>query len=115
MVLMDSPKLVSHYPPSVCRLTQYVYDLTFSASVWHWKEDYLEPGPQYLPPGYDTHAAPSGMTEEPVSTRGTYTSSETPRTSTGEGYLQLGQINQVIHYNSVQNPTDIKIDSENLS
>ena len=35
MVLMTSPKLVSNYPPSVWRLTQSVYDCTFSASVRH--------------------------------------------------------------------------------
>ena len=33
MVLMNGPKSVSHYPPPARRLTQYVYDRTFSASV----------------------------------------------------------------------------------
>ena len=37
----------------------------------YWQEDYLEPGPQDLPPGSDTQDVPSGMAEEPVSTRGT--------------------------------------------
>ena len=31
-----------------------------------WKEDFLDPGPQDLPPGSDPQASPSGMTEEPV-------------------------------------------------
>ena len=35
MVLMTGPKLVSHYPPSVWRLTQSLYDRTFSTSVLH--------------------------------------------------------------------------------
>ena len=35
MTHMYGPNLVSQYPPSAWRLSQYVYDCTFSASVWH--------------------------------------------------------------------------------
>ena len=31
------PELVSHYPPSVWRLTKFVYGRNFSARVWHIK------------------------------------------------------------------------------
>ena len=34
------------------------------------KEDVLQPVLQDLPPGFDPRAVPSGMTEEPSSTRG---------------------------------------------
>ena len=40
------------------------------------------------PPGSDTQAVPSGMTEDPVTTRVTEASPYTPRPSTVEGTLQ---------------------------
>ena len=45
------------------------------------QENSLEPGTQDLPPGSDPHAAPSGMIEEPVSTRVTEAILDTPRPS----------------------------------
>ena len=40
MVLMTNPKLGSHYPPSVWRLIQSVYDRIFSASISTYGKSY---------------------------------------------------------------------------
>ena len=74
-----------------------------------WKEYFLEPGPQDLPPGSDNQAATSGMTEEPAPMWVTESRSNTQIPSTVEVDLKLEQIHQVIHSNSAQNPTDINL------
>ena len=55
------------------------------------------------------------MKAEHESTRVTEARSDTPSLYNGEGDLQLGQIHQVIHSNSLQNPTDINPDAEMLA
>ena len=54
------------------------------------------------------------MTEKPAPTQGTEARSYTTITSTGEGDLQLLQIQQASLYNIAQNPTGIKLDIETL-
>ena len=74
-----------------------------------WKEDLLDTVPQDMPLGSDPQASPIGMTEEPDSPQGIEAILDTPGPSTGEVGLQLGQIHQVHHSDSVQNLTDIII------
>ena len=78
------------------------------------KDDPQEPCYQYLPPGSNPKAAFIGTKEYPSPYQGTYASLENPRTSTGEGNLKTGKINQLIHFNSVQNPSDMNLDIDAL-
>ena len=81
----------------------------------YWQEDYLEPGPQDLPPGSDTQAAPSGITEDPTSVQGIEARSDNPSQSNGEGSQHLGHINQASHSKSVESPTEVNLDAEKLA
>ena len=54
------------------------------------------------------------MTEEPESSQGTHYRPETPIPYNVEGTLQIGKSHHVIHFNSVQDPTEVNIDSETL-
>ena len=78
-----------------------------------WKKDSLEPVLQDLPPWYNPQV--ELMTEELVSVQGKEASSYTPSLSTGEGSHHLGQIHQVRHYNSAQNPTEFNLDAATLA
>ena len=80
-----------------------------------WQEDYIEPGPQGMPPGSTPQAATSGITEDPAPVQVIEAISETPSPSTGEGSHHLGWIHQVIQYNSVKNPTEVNLDAEMLA
>ena len=68
-----------------------------------------------MPPGSDNQAAPIGMIEQPDSVQVTYAMSDNKRPSTGEGALQQGKSHQVIHSNSVKNPTEINLYTETLA
>ena len=46
------------------------------------KEDSMELGPEYLPPGSDPQDSPTGMTEEPVLLKGIEAIPDTPIPST---------------------------------
>ena len=56
-----------------------------------WQENSLDPGNQYITPGYDPNDAPVVMTEEPASMRVSEAISDTSIPSTGYGALQLTQ------------------------
>ena len=62
----------------------------------------------------NSQAAPSGKIEETASLQVTESRSETPRYCTVEGTLQTGYTNQLIHFNSVQDPTEVNQDAETL-
>ena len=74
-----------------------------------WQEDSLEPGSQYLHPGSDPQTVTVSITENPASVQVIEYISDTPSPSTGEGAHHLGQSHQVIHSNSVWNPTGINL------
>ena len=72
----------------------------------------MKPDPQELPPGYDSQAATSGITEHPESVQVIEFISDTQSHSNGEGYHQLVTIHQVSHSKSVQNPIEVKLNAE---
>ena len=72
-----------------------------------WQEYLLEPGPQDLPPGYDPHSAPSGITEDHASVQVIEVISDNTIPSTVDLSNHTYCIHQVSHSNSVKNPTEI--------
>ena len=54
------------------------------------------------------------MTEEPASLQGSSAISETPSPFYGEGTLQLGHSQQVIHFKSAQSPTEVNLDAATM-
>ena len=80
-----------------------------------WQEDSLDPGPQDLSPGSDPRTTHIVMIEEPASMQVTYARSDSPRPSTVEGTLKLGQSHQVGHSNNVKTPIDINLDAATLA
>ena len=54
------------------------------------------------------------MTEKPETLQGIDASSETPIPSTGEGNLQIGNINQLRHFHSVKYPTEVNLDADTM-
>ena len=78
------------------------------------KEYSLESGTQDLTSGFDPQAIPSGIPEEIASGQVIEAISDTPITSTGEVYIQLGHIHQESYSNSVKTPTEINLDTAML-
>ena len=61
----------------------------------------LEPSIQDMPPGSDTQAASSGITEEPEPVQVIEAISDTPIPTTVEVSHHIGNIHQVIYSNSL--------------
>ena len=80
-----------------------------------WQEYLLGTRPQDLHLWSDIQAASRGMTEDHALAQGTEARSDTPSLSTVYLSLKIGQIHQVSDSNSVQNPTAISLDAENMA
>ena len=74
-----------------------------------WQEESKEPGTQYMSTDYNTNAAHSGMTEDPVPLYGIEAISETPIPSTGGRTLQIVHGHQVIHFNILKILTEFNL------
>ena len=68
-----------------------------------------------MPPGSYPQVTPIGITEEPAQIQVIDVRLDTPRPSTGEGAQHLGNMHQVVHCNSAQNPTKVNLDESTLS